>query len=300
MTQPPTEGRFVHDFGRFKMVLDHADRDLAFQAEKFGWYLDEQLATQIFEDLARPGMRVLDIGANVGFYTLLAASKVGPSGRVVAVEPGPDNAALIRASLELNGYSNVTVAEAAATDRNGSTRLFLAPDYGSEHSLSGFSYSSGSVAEERTIDVRTVVVDDLLDEQLGDVAVDLVKMDIEGAESLALDGMTRLLAGNERLLLFTEFWPLGIQRGGHTPREFLERLTAAGFAIRHLDERLREAYPVSVDELLQIAAERTEAAAGPAGEGDALGERNWYTNLLCARGDGMPSFRAVLEAASSH
>ena len=93
------ENTFVYDFGTFRMVLDKQDPDVSRQIDEHGWYVDETFDIEIFRKYVREGMTVLDLGANVGFYTFLARSIIGGRGRVFAFEPYPRNSELIRASI---------------------------------------------------------------------------------------------------------------------------------------------------------------------------------------------------------
>ena len=94
--------------------------------------------------------------------------------------------------------------------------------------------------------------------QFGGLAVDVIKLDIEGAESLALDGMARTLAANDRLALVTELWLRGFERAGRSARAFLDRLSAAGFALAHIDEDEGRVYAVDAESMLGIAASLRE------------------------------------------
>ena len=119
------ENTWTHNFGKFKMVLDENDTDVSSQIREYGWYDDEKIEIQIFEKYLKSGMTVLDLGANVGFYTMLSRSIVGENGRVFAFEPSQRNANLIRASIEENSFTNVKVVEAAVSDKIGISTLYL-------------------------------------------------------------------------------------------------------------------------------------------------------------------------------
>ena len=138
--------------------------------------------------LARPGDVVLDGGANIGLFTVLAATCVGPEGRVVACEPAPATMALLRENVERNALSQVALCEAALADAPG--RLVLRVfDPGS--GFSSFAPADAAGAGEVEVDVTTL--DDVAGELLDRVT--LVKLDVEGAELRALRGAAGLLAG---------------------------------------------------------------------------------------------------------
>ena len=132
--------------------------------------------------LAAPGMKVLDIGANAGFYTLGFARLCGPRGHVWAFEPDPRNLENLRFHLDVNGVTNATIVPAAACDRSGFARF-----------EPGASRATGHLSGDGTREVATVALDALLEE--GAIPVpDLVKMDVEGAEASVLEGAARILA----------------------------------------------------------------------------------------------------------
>lgn len=124
---------------------------------------------------------IYDIGAHVGFYTMLAAECLGPSGKVLAFEPVPRNVAFLKRHISLNGYSNVTVIEAAVSDRSGTASFHM----------SGDDHSAGHLATSGQFYVQMVTLDELTEE--GMPIPDLIKMDIEGGELPALMGAMQLL-----------------------------------------------------------------------------------------------------------
>ncbi len=145
-------------------------------------------ASRALRALARPGDVVLDGGANIGLFTVLAATCVGPEGRVVACEPAPATMALLRENVERNGLAHVALREAALADAPGRLTLRVF-DPGSGYS--SFAPADAAGAGEVEVDVTTL--DDLAGDLLDRVA--LVKLDVEGAELRALGGAPALLAG---------------------------------------------------------------------------------------------------------
>jgi FkbM family methyltransferase len=129
----------------------------------------------------RPGDGFVDVGANIGVYTILAASRVGPTGRVASFEPGPETLRRLRGNVELNGLKNVEVHPVAVSDRAGTVSFDLAGGT-TGHLARGKGAASA-------VEMETVRLDDVL--RGGGWAAG--KMDIEGAEPLALRGAERLL-----------------------------------------------------------------------------------------------------------
>jgi len=155
----------------------------------------ERELQNLFVRTVRAGDVVWDIGANVGFFTLLAARRVSPAGRVLAIEPLPRNLELLKQHLALNGIGNVTVLAQAVADARGTA--FLAP---------GTSPSMGHLDAEHGIEVAVTTIDALVESGVAP-APRIVKMDIEGAESRALAGARQTLERHRPvILLSTHGW----------------------------------------------------------------------------------------------
>lgn len=174
--------------------------------------------------LLRPGTVFVDVGANLGYQTLLAAARVGPTGRVHAFEPNPNNVALLRASLKANRFTNATVYPVAVSDRERA--VWYRPDGAN---------STGTVAEVspgQPTAFRAVALDDVL----ADLdRVDIVKLDIDGGEPRALRGMDGLLR-RHRPVLFVEFCPECIRLVSDEPPDgMLEFLNERGYDLFDLD-----------------------------------------------------------------
>jgi FkbM family methyltransferase len=140
-------------------------------------------------------MRAVDVGANYGVYTLSMARAVGPGGHVWAFEPASSTVAFLRESISVNGFGNVTLVQAALSERTGLARLFLRTN-AELNSLSA-ALAEGGASEE--VAVRTL--DEMVDElSLGEV--DFVKLDAEGEESRIVNGGRRLFRDSSPLVMF--------------------------------------------------------------------------------------------------
>ncbi len=187
----------------------------------------------LFEQTVRPGDVVYDIGAHVGFYTLLASALVGTKGRVIAFEPLPDNLAFLHEHLRLNRRENVTVMEMAVSDFEG-TAEFLAGD----------NTSTGHLAEKGTIPVRVVSLDKLVER--GEILLpQVIKMDIEGAEGAALRGARKIFA-EARPVLFLATHDETVHR------ECMDWLHSLDYALQPVEGFLLE----TSRELIAIPVER--------------------------------------------
>jgi FkbM family methyltransferase len=167
----------------------------------------------------RPGMTVVDVGANLGYYALLAGRAVGPTGRVLAIEPDPQNFELLAENLRANRAGNVSPVNVALGAAPGTALLHRSPDNFGDHRLFG----DGT---RPTVPVPVVVFDELVD-RLG--FLDLVKIDVQGYEHHVARGMTRTLARGGVGTVLAEFWPHGIARAGGDPGQFVAVFERAGY-----------------------------------------------------------------------
>ena len=169
-----------------------------------------------FKRRLAPGDHVLDVGANIGIFTMAAASKVGSSGRVVAVEPLPANHRSLYAGIVHNGFENVSVMPFAASDRPGIISAICGRD--SSNGIVGVH----AQADSYEINVPMHRLDDVLATL---PRLDVVKIDIEGHEPLAWDGMIGLLR-HHRPDVFSEFSPIAMKNVGNDALAYLAKLLA--------------------------------------------------------------------------
>lgn len=196
--------------------------ELTYVEQEIVWKgLFEPETVQVFAALLTPGMTVLDLGANVGQYTLIAARRVGSQGRVHAFEPTPHVAAKLRRNIALNGLANVVINEAAVSDQSGETTLYFEEDAG-ENSILSNGVSTPSVK------VPTVTLDEHVCRH-GLTRVDVMKVDIEGAELMALRGGRALLSQDNAPLLILEVNPKTLAFSGSSVEELYGLLGEYGY-----------------------------------------------------------------------
>lgn len=199
--------------------LQGASLLLDMQSEKDYWLgTYEMELQQAIQHWAKPGQVVYDLGANIGYVSLLFARTVGAQGRVFAFEPLPANQQRLRQNMELNPGLSIELVPAAAAERSGHAAFAL---HGSDDM--GRLHAGGASAE--TIEVETIALDDFAKTH---PAPDLVKIDVEGAEVLALEGMQTLLR-NAKPVLFIE---LHGYEAGHACWQLLEQ---AGYEMYWMD-----------------------------------------------------------------
>jgi FkbM family methyltransferase len=186
----------------------------------------EKGTTKLFRDLIKEGMVILDIGANVGYYSLISAQLVGKKGVVFAFEPAPDNFAFLTKNIEVNGFSNIIPVPKAVSNKAGRGVLFLS-DNPAFHSMYGHH-------ERDSIEVEVTGIDEFMKNI--NRPVDLVKMDVESSEMMVLEGMLETIRENPTLKIITEFYPNALQESGFPPEGFLEKLVDYGFKLYIIDE----------------------------------------------------------------
>ncbi len=184
----------------------------------------EKSESRLLQEKLKLGMTVIDIGANVGLYTALAASIVGAEGQVYAFEPAEVNFAFLQKTVAKNGFTNTECYKVAISDHNGKGELFLSTENLAAHHI----YDSKEGRRSVVIDLMTL--DTFLETHVV-TKVDFLKMDIEGSEGLALKGMERMLQRNPNIQIFTEFTPRGFTQTGESALEFLRTLKRHGFSI---------------------------------------------------------------------
>jgi FkbM family methyltransferase len=218
----------------------------------------EPLETAIVAQLIRPGDRVIDVGAHIGFYSILFGRAVGERGRVLAIEPHPDNAAVLATNIRDNGLESIVrVERVAAGASDGKATLFV-NKYGNRGD--NRMYRNDAATREIALTLRPI--DALVSDW---ERVDLIKMDVQGFEPQALAGMSDTLERNHEVILFTEFWPHGLRSAGGDPASMLRTLRGHGFDLAEITPRGLEL----VDDGQLIAR---------------LTERR-HTDLVCARPD---------------
>ena len=209
-------------------VLDHGS-----------WEPEE---TRLVCERLKPGDTVVDVGANIGWYTLFASRAVGRDGLVIAFEPDPTNFALLKRNIEANGCRNVRLEQKALSNKGGSVTLFRHESNQGMHSLLWLDEG------ENSIEVEAVRLDDYFRDHSR--RVNLVKIDVEGAEGMVLEGMCETLARNPHMSLFLEFAPSRLAASGYDPSSLLGELARTGFDIYDIEQPPSQRRVTGVSDLI--------------------------------------------------
>ena len=218
---------------------------------------------KIFKDNVKDGDNVIDLGANIGYFTLILAKLVGPTGKVFAFEPDPRNLALLKKNVEYNNYKNVIVVPKAVSNVNDKCTLYTGQKTFGQNKI--YKPKNTKTQKFIPIDSETVRLDDffktngLLDK------ISFIKMDVEGAEFLALSGMKEILKLNKNIKIFTEVETSYLEDAGSSYDQFMDVLTENNFTLSLADNRNEALIKVDRSQLKKILS-----------SGDSV-------NILCVR-----------------
>jgi FkbM family methyltransferase len=209
----------------------------------------EAFELDVFEPLLRPGMRVMDIGANIGIYAVIAGKRIGSRGRVYAFEPVCENVDFLRRNVELNALKNVDIVPAAVGNEHGRTRMQLSPNDIGTHSVAAKGANDiGSLGvRKRHLGVLLTTIDRFVEDR--SFRPDVIKMDIEGYEPFAIQGAARTL--RQQPILFMEFSAPHIEKYGADPVALLRRLMETYRSGYLIDERARRLVPIQRPERMR-------------------------------------------------
>jgi len=214
----------------------------------------EKNETEIFKKIVKNGMNVIDIGAHIGYYTLIAAKIVGAKGKIYAFEPEQKNYSLLTKNIEINKYKNIISARKAVSNKTGTTKLFL--------QTSALHTIVNPHGDKKSVDVETIALDDFFTENQ---KIDFIKMDAEGAEYMIFQGMANILKNNYNLIILTEFYPK-LLKEYIDPRMYLDKFIKNNFKIFLISNK--KIKPVNINYLINQASKKS---------------KDYSVNLLCSR-----------------
>lgn len=220
----------------FDMVL-HLDAHDSLNLSIHGEH--EPVLTRFIRAVVPRGANAIDVGAHIGYFTLLLADTVGPDGNVTSFEAHPANAALLQQSVTDNALRQVVPMHCAVTDQDGMVEISVSNSDSVDHRIFLIGEREGVLVPCRSLD--SVI-------EAG-TPIDFIKMDIQGAEGLALEGMRRLVSEQQNLILVSEYEPWGLKESGYGARQYCETLVSMGFQLHDLNEKSGELTATSPDAL---------------------------------------------------
>ena len=187
----------------------------------------EKSESKFIQSACFKGMNVLDIGANIGYYTAIFSQLAGENGNVIAIEPDIESFKYLTKSINTFHYKNVLSFCLAASDSKKQLPLFLSKENRGDNRL----YSTNQ--KRSSIIVNCLTVDELLKETKIE-NLNLIKIDVQGYEPKVLKGMKNVVKSSKGLTILTEFWPKGILEAGENPKEFLMMMRKMQFQLYEL------------------------------------------------------------------
>ena len=216
----PFAGRLAHEMGGAQFVCDLGDA-IAREVCLTGYY--EPPVTRTVQHLLRPGGMLVDAGANWGYFSLLGAARVGSRGRVLALEPDPRHFERLQCNVSMNAFANVTALAVAAGAQEG---VAVLTGYADGADNRGVSRIVDSAEGTHRYEVRCSTIDALTSSS---ARVDLIKIDVEGAELDVLAGMRAGLASGRYAAVVLELHPDLLRARGVDPLACIGSLTAHGY-----------------------------------------------------------------------
>jgi len=243
----------IEKLSQLETIFVHEGKDLVSEelAENGVW---ECFETKLVVSCLGPGKTFLDVGANIGYYSMVADALVGKTGSIHAFEPEQKNFNLLQRNMTNGSCEDVNLYHAGLSDSTGTGQLFLSADNWGDHRLS-------HDIEREVQSVELIRGDDLV----AGKKIDFLKIDTQGAECQVLKGLQDTLSANlEWIEMIVEFWPWGLQQAGQSAMEFVDLVRPLGlhmYIIDHINEHL---IPAGENNLLDFA-EQTKSAPVPQG-----------------------------------
>ena len=246
----PLEGKGLSKYGIVKAVKNYAISNLRseyVEVQGSKMHLDpkdclklsineifEPIETELVKREIQKGDVIIDIGANVGYYTLLMAKLVGSDGKVFAFEPEPKNFALLRENVKINNYQNIILEQRAVANQTGKTRLYLCDTNTEMHRLDNSKNFKSSIL----IDV--VKLDDYFHDSEFLKKINFLKIDVEGTEFDVINGMIRILENNKKIKILLEFIPQHLVGHGSRPNDLINLLLNQNFELFYINQEQKK------------------------------------------------------------
>ncbi|MCV0399646.1 MAG: FkbM family methyltransferase [Nitrosarchaeum sp.] len=219
----------------------------------------EPVETEIVKKYVKKGDVVIDIGAHIGYYTLLFSELVGEHGKVYSFEPDPENFELLKKNVDINKCSNVKLIQKAVTEKKSKIKLYLSDEDRATNRIYDAQLNDTSNSIE--IDATSI------DEEFRDMnmKIDFVKIDVEGSEEGVFQGMESTIENNKNIKILSEFFPHLIKKYGGSAENYLKFLLKHNFKIYKISKE-KESPLTDIDGYIQ-----------------KLEMKNESTNILCVK-----------------
>ncbi|HQO57379.1 MAG TPA: FkbM family methyltransferase [Candidatus Omnitrophota bacterium] len=196
----------------------------------------EKVVTHYFTKFVQRDFIVFDIGANIGWFSLLGSRLVGGNGHVYSFEPEKLNFDVLRKNIELNNIDNVVTINKAVSNINGSVKLNINAKNRGAHTL------LPTPDKYKSCLVEAITIDSFVSDN--NTYPDVIKIDVEGAEPQVFDGMKTLLEKSKKLIIFSEFNPFFIKNGGGSPEKYIDNFLNQNFKLFYFSSKKEKLEPI--------------------------------------------------------
>lgn len=229
-----------------KLFVDSSDMGIVPSLLNHGEH--ESYETKLLLSLLKPGMIIADIGANIGYYSLLITEYLKDDCKVFSFEPESRNYDLLRKNIKLNKFNNIFPVKKALSNKSGTVTLYT--DITNKGNPS-FSEKNVKIID-KSENVETITLDDFFENQ--QVDLDLIKIDTQGAEALIFEGAHNILKTN--VIIIMEFWPYGLKNMNYDPLELLNKIESYGFYINVIGENRLKTIESSYKKIIEDCESR--------------------------------------------
>ena len=240
-----------------KLFLDKED-SLLLSTRKNNY---DRFEIECLKQLIKEGDTVVDLGANIGYYTLILAQLVGKSGHVYAFEPDPLNFEILSKNVKENKHDNVTLVQKAISDKNGKVKLYVSKRNLASHRI------FDAEDKRKSIEVDVTTLDEYF--QKSKKPIKFIKMDVEGAEGATILGASKIIEDSKNLVIMMEYFPKWIKKFGDVPEEILKSLVGKKFKLFNINKKNKKLDTILITNFVKEYNE----------------QKKNYTNLLCIKGE---------------
>ncbi len=227
-----------------KFYINSKDHGVAPSLFKKGVYA--KCETELLKNSIKPGTVFVDVGANVGYFTILASDLIN-SGHIYSFEPDIENYKVLIKNIKTNKIKNVTPIKKAVSNIDGTRNIFIDEKNLGSHSLSRKNVSNGNLIQK----IETITLNSFFNDLSENSSEFLIKMDVQGSEGLIIKGAENLLK-RENTKILMEFWPKGLINMGTDPFGLLKYLKSLNYSFKLIDDEKEKIIPMKITQIMRL------------------------------------------------